>query len=50
MRGREGEDDEAERGSRDGDVEDAEKGLVGDIALVPDLLGDPCVDDDSSAS
>ena len=50
MRGRDGEEDEAVvRGSRDGEVEDAEKGLDGDVALfVPFLLGDPpWVEDDS---
>ena len=31
-------------GSRDGEVEEAEKGLVGEV---PFLLGDPWVDDDS---
>ena len=47
MRGRDGEEEEAEGGSRDGEVEEAEKGLVGEV---PFLLGDPWVDDDSLAS
>ena len=44
MRGRDGEEEAAVGGSRDGEVEEAEKGLVGEV---PFLLGDPWVDDDS---
>jgi len=47
VRGRDGEEEEAVRGSRDGEVDEAEKGLVGDV---PFLLGDPWVDDDSLAA
>ena len=47
VRGLEGEEEDAEMGSRDGEVDDAEKGLVG---VVPVLLGDPWVDEDSSCS
>ena len=50
MRGRDGEEEEAAavRGSLDGEVEEAEKGLVGEV---PFLLGDPpWLDEDSLAS
>jgi len=50
LRGLDGEEEEAVRGSRDGEVEEAEKGRVGEVPLVPFLLGDPWVDDDSLAS
>ena len=49
MRGRDGEEEEAAavRGSLDGEVDEEEKGLVGEV---PFLLGDPpWLDDDSLA-